>query len=180
MAIVTQSSWINDDGLSIDFGLDEARLGLVAEYRSDGPDRWIEVVIDDISAYNATDDYVISEKVFLPVGAIVTHVDVQPNYGTAFASSGSGTVSIGVINDDFTTGLDEDALLALASVAEMNAGGEAAGNGVLVQGAALTVRKALTLSVDTGVYQTGSGSVLIHYQIPKKGQSNDTLIYTKP
>lgn len=178
MAITKPYSWLNDDGLPVSFGLDEARLGVVAGYRTDGPDRCIEVVIDDASFFDATNEYLISDKVCLPVGAIVTKVEVQPNHET-FASSSSGTISIGVVDDDFASNNDIDALLALASVAEMNAGGTAAGDGVLVQGAALTKRQFLTLSVDTAVYQTGAGSVLIYYQIPKKGEAQDTLVYTK-
>lgn len=179
MAILKPSTWYNADGLAVNFGTDEARYGVVAGYKTDGPNRLIEVLIDDASVFNATDEYLISDKVCLPKGAIITSVFVQPN-DVAFASSGSGTISIGTVDDDFASNNDIDSLLATASVAELNAGGSAAGDGVLVNGAALTKRQFLTLSVDTGVFQSGRAAVLISFTIPKKGEATDTLVYVKP
>lgn len=176
MAIVKKGTWINADGLPVDFGLDEAKLAAVAEYRENGPARLIEVTIYDASAFNATDDYVLDSKISIPEGAIVTKVEVGPNV-VAFASSGAGVISVGTIDKDQASNSDIDSLLASATVAEMNAGGTAAGDGVLVQGAALTSAKFLTLSVDTAVFQAGSGTVRIWYEIPKP--EADGLVWNK-
>src|SRR5690554_211238 len=178
MAIVKPSSWYNADGLPWSFGTDEGRHSVVAGYRTDGPDRVIEVVINEAEAFNATDEYLISDKVCLPVGAMIKSVEVQPN-NEAFASgTGAATLSIGVVDDDFASNNDIDALLNVASVAQMNAGGTAAGDGALVGGAPLTKRQFLTLSVDTETLTAGSATVLITYQIPKE-KNTDTLVYTK-
>lgn len=184
MAIITTASWINDDGLPIWFGLDEAILAKVSEYTTDGGERVIDVMIPNAAAFNATDDYVLDERVSLPEGAIITNVKTKAN-STAFASSGSGTISIGVIDTDYASNMDIDAIVALASVAELNAGGSgnsgtgvaSPGDGVLVQGAALTKIQYLTISVDTAVFQGGAGGFEISYIIPKV--ETDTLVYSK-
>lgn len=185
MAIIKPYDWLNSDGLPVYFGRSEAKKGAVAGYTTDGDERCIEVVINDIADFNATDEYLLSDKVCLPVGAVVTRVQVGP-YSEVFASSGGGTVSIGVVDDDFASNNDIDALLALASVAEMNGAGlgndgdgkASPGDGASVTAAPLTKRQFLTLSVDTAVFQTGAGSVKIYFAIPK-GSATDTLVYSK-
>lgn len=186
MAIIKPYSYRNKDGLPWDFGLDEAKRGVVAGYRTDGDERFIEVIIEDAALLNATDEYLLSEKVSLPKGAVVTRVAVGPAKET-FASSGGGTISIGVVDKDFASNNDIDALLALASVAEMNGGGlgnsgsakASPGDGASVLAAPLTKVQFLTLSVDTAVFQTGAGSVRIYWAVPK-GVPTDTLVYVKP
>lgn len=185
MAIVKKWSWLNDDGLPVYFGIDEAQLAVVTEYETDGAERVIDIMIPDASKFNATDEYLLSDRVSLPIGAIITNAKTKAN-STAFASSGSGTISIGVVDDDYASNNDIDAIVATASVAEMNAGGSgnsgtgvsSPGDGVLVQGAALTKVQFLTLSVDTAVFQGGAGGFEISYIIPKV--ETDTLVYVKP
>lgn len=186
MAIIKPYNYLNKDGLPWKFGEKESDFGLVAGYRTDGDERFIEVTIKDISKLNATDEYLLSEKVSLPKGSVVTRVAVGP-YSTIFASSGSGTVSIGTVDKDFASNNDIDSLLAVASVAEMNGGGlgnsgaakASPGDGAEVMVAPSTKIRFLTLSVDTAVFQTGAGSVRIYWAVPK-GNSTDTLVYTKP
>lgn len=186
MAILKPYSYRNKDGLPWNYGLDEAKLGAVAGYRTNGDERFIEVTILDAAAFNATDEYLLSEKVCLPKGAVVTRVAVGPA-SEVFASSGAGTISIGLVDKDFASNNDIDALLAVASVAEMNGGGlgnsgsakASPGDGASVLAAPLTKVQYLTLSVDTGVFQTGAGSVRIYWAVPK-GNATDTLVYTKP
>lgn len=178
MAIIKASTWLNSDGLGVRFGLDEAKLGPVAGYRTDGPQRFIEVVIDNATAFNATDDYILDDKVSLPEGALIEEVKVG-DVSTAFASSGGGTISVGTIDKDQASNLAATSLLNAATVAELVTGNTAAGDGSLVK-TVLTKSVFLTLSVDTAVFQGGRGTIRIYYSIPKKGQSTDTLVYTKP
>lgn len=173
MAIIKSGSWLNEDGLAVDFGLDEARYAKVVEYEEDGPARCLEVTVYDASKFNATDDYVLSSKVSMPKGARITQVLVGPSI-IDFASSGAGTISIGTVDKDQASNGDNDSIMALASVAEMNAGGiyqssttkPSPGDGVLV-GSILTAAKFLTLSVGTAVFQAGSGTVRIWYELSK-------------
>jgi hypothetical protein len=184
MAILKNYSWLNDDGLPIYFGIDEARLAVVTEYETDGAERVIDIMIPDASLFNATDEYLLSDKFNLPIGCIITNVKTKAN-STAFASSGSGVISIGTVESDFATNSDIDSIVALASVAELNAGGDgnsgtgvsSPGDGVLVQAGVSTKILYLTLSVDTAVFQTGAGGFEISYIIPKT--QTDTLVYSK-
>lgn len=187
MAYIRNASWVNDDGLAIDFDGDEARWAQVTEYATDGPNRLVEIVINDISKYNATDEYILSEKVKLPKGARITSAWVGDATVT-FASSGSGVVSVGTVDADASSNGDIDSIFATASVAELNGGaagglapvGQSPGDGVLVNGAPLTSAKLLTISVDTAVFQAGAGTLYFTYEIPKKGSASDTLVYSKP
>lgn len=187
MAYTTIWSWLNGDGLPVNFGLDEARLAVVTEYENDAAERVIDIMIPDASLFDATNEYFLSDKVTIPAGAIITNAKTKPN-STAFASSGSGTISIGTTIDLSATAdtlTDIDSIVALASVAEMNAGGSgnsgtgvaSPGDGVLVQAAPLAKTVYLTLSVDTAVFQTGAGGFEISYVIPKT--QTDTLVYVK-
>ncbi len=185
MAIVKSGSWLNEDGLAVDFGLDEARYAKVTEYREDGPARCLEVTMYDVSQYATGNDYVLSSKVSLPKGARITKVLVGPSI-TDFASSGSGTVSIGTIDKDQASNGDNDSIILTASVAEMNNGEvypSVSGtqpspvDGALVQGVALTSAKFLTITIGTAVFQAGSGTVRIWYELGKP--VDDNLVWDK-
>ena len=186
MAIIKPYNYRNKDGLPWKFGEKESDFGLVAGYRTDGDERFIEVTIKDAALLNATDEYLLSEKVNLPIGSVVTRVAVGP-YSEVFASSGGGTISIGTVDKDFASNNDIDSLMALASVAELNGAGlgnsgsakASPGDGAEVAVAPSTKIRYLTLSVDTAVFQTGAGSVRIYWAVPKGG-AVDTLVYTKP
>ena len=177
MAYVSPASWTNDDGLNIDYGTNEAKKTAVAEYEFDGPERMVEVVIADASVYNATDEYVLSDKYVLPAGAVITRAQMG-EVTTAFASSGAGTISIGTVDTDMSSNGDIDSIMALAAVAELVSEGTAAFDGTLVANhTALASEKLLTLSVDTAVYQAGAGTVRIFWVVPKK--FSDTLVWAK-
>lgn len=185
MAIIKAYTWLNADKLPVYFGRDEAKLAKVTEYEYDGATRILDIMIPDASVYNATDTYLLSDRVSLPKGAVIVGVNTKPDT-TAFASSGTGTISIGTIDTDYASNSSTATIVSLASVAEMNAGGDgntgtgvaSPGDGTLVQGAALTKIQYITLSVGTAVFQAGAGGFEISYIIPKK--ENETLIYTKP
>lgn len=187
MAYTTIWSWLNADGLPVNFGLDEARLAVVTEYTTDGGERVIDIMIPNAAAFDATNEYFLSDKVTIPEGAIITNAKTKAD-STDFASSGGGTISIGTTIDLLATSdalTDIDSIVALASVAEMNAGGSgnsgtgiaSPGDGTLVMNNPLAKTVYLTLSVDTAVFQAGVGGFEISYIIPKV--EGDTLVYSK-
>ena len=109
MAILKDYSWLNADGLPIYLGLDEAILAKVTEYTTDGPERMIEVAFN-ATAFNATDEYLLSTRVNLPIGAQITRAQVGA-YDEVFASSGGGTISLGVVDKDFASNNDIESVL---------------------------------------------------------------------
>lgn len=185
MAIIAKWTWKNSDGLPVYLGKDEAILAKVTEYNEPGGERVLDIMVPDASVFNATDTYILSDRVSLPIGAIITNVRVKAD-STAFASSGAGTISVGTIDKDYASNSSTASIVSLASVAEMNAGGagnsgtgvSSPGDGTLVQGAVSTKIQFLTLSVGTAVFQAGAGGFEISYIVPKK--EGETLIYTKP
>ena len=172
------ATWINKDGLPVKFGLDEAKLGVVAGYKTDGPKRFVEVVIDNATSLPAFGNTVIlDDNCSLPKGALIEEVTVG-DVSTAFVSSGGGTISIGTIDKDRSSNGSSTALLSAATAAEMTTGNGAAGDGGQV-GTILANAKLLTVTVGTADFSTGRGTVRIFYSIPKKGEDTDTLVYSK-
>lgn len=171
------ATWINNDGLPIDFGLDEARHGLVAGYKTDGDKRYVEVLVEVGNlVQNATTT--VSDKVTLPKGAIIDSVEIAPNSGT-FAST--GTLDIGLAFAGSTTD-DPDGLADGLVVGDLNSGSFTTGVvGAYVQGAALAERAYITFTRDNNTI-TGPAvaAFRIFYVIPKKGDQTDTLVYVKP
>ncbi len=172
--------YINKDGLAWNFGVEEAELGNVAGYTTDGPKRVTEVVIywGDLPTV-AQNSVIIDYNCKLPKGALITDVEILPQHED-FVGSGA-TLNIGWVDaDDRTSNVDVDAFVVEATIAELNAGGLnlAGWVGAAVQGAPLTEAKLLTWEVNTAAITAGQTTVLISWMIPK-GEA-DTLVYVKP
>lgn len=170
------ATWINDDGLAIDFGLDEARFGKVAGYRSDGDRRWVEILIEQGNLPGDTVSEAIDTKCKLPAGAIIDAVSVASQAGT-FA--GAGTLDIGV--EYVGTGTDDTDGIFDGLTAAMLNGTAAPVAGALVGGIQLPSAAVITWTQAGAI--TGAGAVValrVFYVIPKHGDASDTLIYVKP
>lgn len=169
------STWTNKDGLTIKSGTTEADKRVVGEFRHDGPWHVVEIALraDKLPAV-ADNSVVISDKTKLPKGALIEAVELSASVD--FASSGSGTLNIGVTDADGGTNIqDVGALVAEATAAEINLGTRNASGwvGTLVNGLPIAEAAYLTWEVNTGAFQSGVGVARVYYSIPNK--TADTL-----
>lgn len=169
------ATWVNADGLPIDFGLDEARYGLLAGYRSHGDKRWVELILEVGNLPTGDSTVTVSDKFTLPEGAIIDSVELAPNLGT-FA--GTGTLDIGLAFDGQTVD-DTDGLVDGQTVANLNDGTVTAA-GAYVQGAALAEKAYVTITgASAAITGPAVAALRIFYVIPKTGDQTDTLAYSK-
>ena len=169
------ATWINDDGLPIQFGVDEGKFTKLAGYKTDGDQRYIEIVAEADHFPATTVTEVIDYTIRIPEGAIISKVEVAPNAETFV---GGTSIDVGLVDLDGTSNGDVDAVFAGQTLADLNAGTVTAA-GVAVNGAALTSPKLLTWT-PTGTFSAGVTTLRVFYVIPKVGDTVDTLVYTKP
>lgn len=169
------ATWINADGLPIDFGLDEARFGLVAGYKTDGDKRFVEILVEVGNlVQNATT--VVDDKCTLPKGAVLDSVEIAPKSGT-FA--GSGTLDVG-LKFAGSTSDDPDGILDGLDAGELNGDGTEVAGAYVTAKTVLAERAFITFTRDN-VTITGPAvaAIRLFYVIPKKGDQTDTLVYNK-
>lgn len=159
------ATWLNNDGLEVNFGKDQAPKQLIGEYRHDGPLHCAEIKFDytDLPAV-ASNSVIIEDNWVLPKGSIVEKVEIFCD--TDMDSSGDDmTLNVGWINLDRTNGVDVDAFVIAATQAELIAGGTNVSGwvGAEVGGNATTVPKLLTWEVDTHDASAGSGVIRLYY-----------------
>lgn len=176
--------WTNADGLRVRFGLDEAVPAKVTEYRTHGPKRFVEILIDpSLLPTVAQNSVIIDDSYTLPIGAQIE--DVQILASDDF-TAGTGTLNIGIINrypatPDIT---DVDALVVAATVAELNTGGTNTSGWIGVRakngggaGLRLEAMAWLTWEVDTAAIVGGFATVRVYFSVPK--EEGDTLVWDK-
>lgn len=172
--------WINEDGLRVKFGLEEAEKARVTEVADNANSRVIEIVVSAAElptvAENSVlidDSYVIYEGAVFESVRIVKSVD--------FVGTGA-TLNIGLTDFDGGTAVqDVDALVTEATIAELNAGGEdvAGWVGVRLTAATPVAKKSvLTWEVNTAAITAGNASIYVSYQLPKI-QEGDSLVWDK-
>lgn len=171
----------NADGLNWKYGIEEGDPALVTEYRSNGPKRYVEVLLDAAFTPAVADNSVIIDQSYaIPKGAMIEHVEIQ----TTTDFTGSGTLNVGITDQDGgTTIQDVDALVVAATIAEINTGGKdiAGWVGTRVNsagtGTALEESVYLTWEVDTAALVAGKATIRVFYAIPKV--ETDTLVWNK-
>lgn len=170
------ATWINNDGLPIDFGLDEARFGLVAGYKTDGDKRYIEILVE-VGNLVQNDTVRVSDKVTLPKGCALDSVEIAPKAGTF---GGAGTLDIGLSFDGSTTD-DPDGILDGLVAAELNGDGTEVAGAYVTGKTILAERAYITFTRDnTAITGPAVAAIRLFYVIPKKGDQTDTLVYVKP
>jgi hypothetical protein len=159
-------SWMNDDGLYVKFGTDEAAVTKAGEVPTAGSERWIEVdvTLTDLSTSAET---ILSDTLIVPKNARIEEIQVVPT--TAATSGGSATLDIGLIRTDRETELDYDGFVAAAALSTFNAVGErltlVAGStaaGALI-GTSLANPGLLTAGAGTAVFTAGVVKVRVKY-----------------
>jgi len=163
MAIVNYSER-NADGLNVYLGVNEGKPGAGGEYRSVGPNRQQEFILN--LADLTTSAQYIDQHWELPKGAFIEAVEVEVL--VVAASSGSGTLNIGLKQSDQTTNISDTALVAAATTAALAQGvrltivGGSTYVGANV-GTALSVNGLVTAKAGTAVFQSGKVAVRIFY-----------------
>lgn len=157
-------SWRNSDGLIVYFGTTEGVSGNGGEYTTNGANRQVEALID-LAQLTTTAQY-LDQHFEIPKGAFIESVEVEVL--VVAASSGSGTVSIGLKQSDQTTNISDAALvsvldLSAAAVGKkftLTAGVTGAGSSI---GTAIAANGLITAKETTAVYQTGRIAVRVSY-----------------
>lgn len=177
--------WVNDDGLRVKFGIEEAEKALVTEITNGDYKRVIEIVVDpDRLPGTADNSVLIDDSYVIPAGAQFTSVEILTS--DAF-TAGTGTLNIGIVDADGGTNiLDVDAFVVAATVAELNIGGvnlsgwvgDLVNDGTTAGTVPLTEAGLLTWEVDTAAIVGGYATIRIAFSLPK--ESGDTLVWTKP
>lgn len=173
------STRVNNDGLVIRYGTDEAKPYVVSEYRYAGPRHMVEVDISyqNLPASSSGDPTVADKQAILPAGALIELVETEIHTAFDDASGDTATLNVGWVKaSDETSNVDIDAFVAAASIAELVVGhkkdatspNDGAGRGTI-----LTEAKKIVFSVGTQAFTAGKGVVRIYYVIPNK--STDTL-----
>ena len=169
-------TWINDDGLVVRFGIEEAVQRNIGAYQSHGPRRFVEVIAQAGELPLAADSStILNDQFAIPEGAYIEDVEIVTT--TTFVGA-DATFDLGVINQDRSTGGDPDGFVEAATLAELNAGGTnvAGWVGDLV-GTTLDAAKLLVWNVSTANLTAGAATIRIHWSVPPK--SVDTLAWDK-
>lgn len=167
------ATWLNSDGLNIKLGITEATSQNTSyfpggEYRSVGPNRVSEVVIDltKLPAFGTTG--ILNDVEFFGAGWVPEMVEVE----TIVAATGAtATLSIGLRrNSDRTTDISTTALVNAVTVASIaavgtrltiTAGSTGAGANI---GVATTFDALLSATVGTANFATGKVKVRVFWR----------------
>lgn len=158
-------AWIND-GLKKKFGTEKTAVQVLGEFRSPGSRRWLEIKFGfaDLPTV-AAGVTVISGLNALPVGSSIEEVSIYTSVDPV--SGGGGLLSVGTIDQDYTSNGVGNDIVDAATAAELIAGGSniAGWVGTRVNGVPLTTAKLITWTVTVGAYTAGKGVIRIYYSV---------------
>lgn len=110
-------SWKNNDGLTLKFGTENAKLSRIGEYHFDGNVHMAEIALQLIDLTQT--ETILDYNFILPVGALIQEVEV---ISTTAAATGTA-VDLGLIKaSDKTTEYDFNGILAAYPTASMDTG----------------------------------------------------------
>jgi len=160
------NTYFDGDGLLRKYGTTKAVPNYAGEYKTYGSLREIEVRID-LSLLSTSTQLILSDQVFFPkerVEEVVIEVE------TAAASSGSGTLDVGLIQTDRSTEIDFNGFIAAELTSALNTAGKKIiyTNGVSKAGALIGTTTTnvgyLVANANTAVFQSGIVYVRIRYR----------------
>lgn len=167
---ITKFSWRNSDGLNVFFGPTEGTSGTSGSVKTYGDNAVLTQIIN-LADLTTTAQY-LDQHAELPKGALIEKVEIAVL--TVAASSGTGTLNVGLSQSDQTTNISDTALVAAATTAALAAGALITINvgtpntflGANV-GTVLSVNGLLTAKAGTAVFQSGKVEVRIYYNFVK-------------
>lgn len=153
--------WINNDGLRIKFGIEEAVAGNAGAFGEGvAGQRVIEAVIDLTEVGTAV--AIVDFHAGIARGSRVQKVEVLID--EIATSSGTPTLNVGFMGQDFTTVIDADGFVAAAPLADLDdTAVPLAGTGDLM-GTDLTAAGYITAQRTGGAYTGGKVRVKIYVQ----------------
>ena len=163
----TSEIWVNGDGLEVRFGSEKATKRKGGETNAAGDSHEVRLTITGTDVPST--DAPVDKKVLIPSGAYIESATFVVS--TAFTSSGSGTLDIGLMTDDndgtYST-KDNDGINVALAVATLIADASIACNGALV-GTTVTDSAGLPMPIsygyNTAVFQAGVGELVIKYKL---------------
>lgn len=162
-------SWYNSDGLLVKFGAEEGVPGIAGEYRTHGPTRQVEVVLN-VLGLSATDgSTILDDNVFFGIGWRIEKVDV---ISQTVCTGTNAVLNIGLIKVDRATELDYNGIVAAIPVTSLATAGQTTSltAGATYAGALLGTNLAfvgyLTADYDTAAFTAGRVVVRISYSVP--------------
>lgn len=163
------NTWMNNDGMHLKTGTEEARLSTAGAFRNDGPYHVVEVTIHDMTTLADT-TAILDDVTFVPKGARIEKVELVTE--TACTSGGSAVLNVGLIRRDRSTAIDVDGLIAAAALSTFNSAGEtldlvvgATGAGALI-GTTLANNGYLCAEYDTAAFTAGKVVIRVYYRFP--------------
>lgn len=164
------NEWINSDGLKVLFGTDQARAARGGEYSVLTGGRHVVEVIVDLTTLSTSNQTIVVDNVIIPNGAFIETVNV---YATVAAtSSGNGTIDVGLVDQDFSTEIDFNGLVAamvkgsVDNIGEMNTLTQGITYAGALVGTKITNSGYIVANLNTAAYQTGKVVVRIFYSVP--------------
>ena len=113
-------TWKNDDGLYIKYGTNEGTsTHFAGEYEDNQAGALCIEVVIDLTALTATET-ILNDAVWVPANALITKVETFAIVGAATGTA----IDVGLIDQDRSTEIDYNGLLAAAPTANMNSVGE--------------------------------------------------------
>lgn len=157
-------SWINNDGLKVEFGTEKTVSAYGGESSTDGNDRVItlDLVYSDFAAFGTTK--IIGANIPIPNGAVIREASFHVS--TAFAGA-TATLTFGLYDTDETTVYDADGIDAAIAVAALTAGATITCDGAVV-GVPISNTTPVIVSalVGTANFTAGAGQLVIKYYMP--------------
>lgn len=145
---MSSGTWMNNDGLFLEFGTTKSTVDPAGEYKTYGDFREINIRLD-LTALTST-PVIISNNLKFPTGERIARVDVISDV----AATGAGaTLDIGLKKDDRSTELDYNGLVAALPLASIDAVGETTS---LTAGATYAGALLGTSTTDVGAYLTAN------------------------
>jgi len=164
--------WVNDDGLEVRFGTEKATLrlgGRLSTYGAMG-----EARVKILGAKVPATDAPIDKKVTIPTNSYLDAVTSQLFVDTVFASGGSATLDIGLMNDDgdgtYST-LDDNGIDAAIAVGTLVVDYDTVPNGAQmgttpVNSTTATLPLVLSHGYNTAAMTAGAATLVLRYRPP--------------
>lgn len=169
--IYTGQTWINADGLFVRFGTDEQVVSRTGEYEDTyGPEQVQEVgfSFSDLGLVAGT-QIVLNTTSPLRKGSRIQEVILIAET----AQVGGTSISVGLVQDDFTTVISQTGIVNAEVLANLNANGKqntynvsALGNGGNLIGTTLSLDGFYTVTANTSVPTAGQYLLVVRYYLP--------------
>lgn len=154
----------NADGQNIFYGVSEGTSGTTGQVKTYGDNSTLTQIIN-LADLTTTAQY-LDVHTEIPKGAFIEAVEIVVL--TVAASSGSGTLDVGLSGTDLATNLSDTALVSACTTAALAAGAKITiivgasyvGSSV---GTALALNELITAKAATAVFQSGKVEVRVFY-----------------